>query len=131
MGKGIFEQNLQSAFDLSYINVSFLQQSLIRQNSEKLGEFAEVAVLPKNQRSSHITIAPDNLTERDVEAQNACLPTLTITNTPQRHKKHFPVFMIGISLIEVKLYRRLELEHSSNQILLSFFCVDSANVHRG
>lgn len=82
----------------------------MRQNSEKIGAFAEVAVLPKSQRNVQRTSTFDELTVRDVEAQDTFIPTLTIRNPPQRQKKYFPIFMICISLLEVNMKRKIDFQ---------------------
>ncbi|KAJ6643860.1 Rhomboid-related protein 1, partial [Pseudolycoriella hygida] len=82
------------------------EQKLIRQNSEKIGTLAEAAVLPINQRSIQRTSTSGEITLKNVESQGSdapYAPTATAPNTLDRQQRYFPIFMIGISLIQVLL----------------------------
>ncbi|XP_037034417.1 rhomboid-related protein 2-like [Bradysia coprophila] len=77
---------------------------LLRQNSEKIGTFAEDVVLPPNQRSGQRAPLPEVILMRDVEAQNSSMVTMVIIDqSPQKQSKHFPSFIVGISIIQVFL----------------------------
>lgn len=80
-----------------------LQRALIRQNSVKIGTFAEEVVLPKHRRSMHRAINTYGvLALRDVESDGAYMETTTEKKPIELQPKYFPVFMISISAIQVK-----------------------------
>ncbi|KAG4074635.1 hypothetical protein HA402_004506 [Bradysia odoriphaga] len=99
-------------------------QKLIRQNSEKIGTFAEAAVLPINKRSVQRSDAFDDVAIQNVESEGPVLPTYTIKSTPIIRKKYFPIFMIGISMIEVGL-----MYHVDNDNLVMLFGFDPHRRH--
>ncbi|XP_037035638.1 protein rhomboid-like [Bradysia coprophila] len=77
---------------------------LLRQNSEKIGTFAEDVVLPPNQRSGQRATVPEVILVRDVEAQNSNMSTMVVDcRTSQKQPRHFPSFIVGISIIQVFL----------------------------
>lgn len=85
---------------------------------------AEEVVLPKNQRISRLTSQTEDVAMQDVEAQAPYLPyspTATVqkpSEKPILHRtRHFPVFMIGISLIQVTFALHIELEKYFNFFL--------------
>lgn len=81
------------------------QNTFIRQNSQKVGKFAENVVLPKNQRSREHQApgtSTHEITVEDAESQGPYARTMTVRYTPGPYKaRYIPGFMIFISLIEV------------------------------
>lgn len=62
---------------------------------------AEDVVLPINQRSGQVAFVPEVILIRDVEAQNSSMSTM-IVERPQKQQKHFPIFIILISIFQVR-----------------------------
>ncbi|KAG4071680.1 hypothetical protein HA402_011834 [Bradysia odoriphaga] len=83
---------------------------LLRQNSEKIGSFAEDVVLPPNQRSGQRAPVPEVILMRDVEAQNSSMTTIVVDLSPQKQSKHFPSFIVGISIVQVFMAYNLDYQ---------------------
>lgn len=69
--------------------------------------FAEDVVLPRNQRSHQRTHIPE-VELQDVEVHNPNRPTVhdPKQRPVQMQPKHFPIFIIGISIIQVGIGER-------------------------
>lgn len=78
-----------------------LQKSILRENSEKIGTFAEDAILPKNRRSPHVSVPEVELEE--VQVHGSHRTTVTRFQPVKMQPKHFPFFMIAISVIQVTI----------------------------
>lgn len=76
---------------------------LIRYHSEKIGTLAEDVVLPKHERVMRRTSRTEDIEMQNVETPDPHTTTVTVeaVEQPQKQPKHFPAFMILISIIQV------------------------------
>lgn len=94
---------------------------LIRQHSEKIGTLAEDVVLPRNERLIRRTSRIEDVPMQNIESQYPH-PTAAIFQPTINQSKHFPVFMIGISFIQVIVSKRME-KYIFISHLLRCFCI--------
>ncbi|XP_037035298.1 rhomboid-related protein 1-like [Bradysia coprophila] len=116
-------------------------RTLIRQNSERIGQFAEVAVLPKYRRSTSrsvhrmnsvqstttpvieglVPLAVVETDSMDAAKMNATVAVSMPDETPhETTKRHHPVFMIALSILQIYLMHFLNTDGISPMLLLGY-----------
>lgn len=73
---------------------------LLSHHSDKIGSLAEDVVLPRPERAMGRTSRTEDIEMQNVESPDPYTTTVTV-DQPQKQPKHFPSFIIGISIVQV------------------------------
>ncbi|KAG4071613.1 hypothetical protein HA402_011767 [Bradysia odoriphaga] len=115
-------------------------RTLIRQNSERIGQFAEVAVLPKYRRSTSRSVHRMNSVQStttpvvegliplavvESDSMDAAKVHTTVAvpmsdETPRETRRYFPVFMITLSIVQIYLMHFLNTYGNSPMLFLGY-----------
>lgn len=91
--------------------LKLFQRFLVRQHSEKISDFAEDVVLPKNVRLLRQASRTEDIPMDNIEAQYTRPSTASLYDSETDASRHFPIFMFTISLIQVQLWPKVFLKH--------------------
>lgn len=88
----------------------------MRQQSVKIGTLADNVVLPKTERVVRRSSEAYNMEKQNVEAQKSY--NVTEHEVSVKKTEHFPGFMIGISVVQVKQISSIDELYNILSILL-------------